>query len=494
MQQPVATQQAARPSAQSTLRSGAIGFPTALATSVGLIMSSPVILTVATGFSVGGSAFAAAMVIAFVMMLAQASTFAEAAAILPTAGSVYDYLSCGIGRACAIMGTLSAYMLVHAFAGTAETILSGVMFVVNFESVNSALAGSNLSWTVGVGLVVLFGLLNAFGITAYSRAELVLTVGMWASLIGFGIAGLATPPQVQLDGWFGQSTIGSDLPAILSLTGMAMFMFVGMEFVTPLAVELKNLSRIIPKAMALGLTAVALCMFIYGAAIKRQVENVAMNAAGTVHLLETPMAIPQFAERIMGPAGRIWFGLAFLFAGAATINTLMAILPRILYGMALDGALPRAFAYLHPRSKAPLLGIVVSVAIPCIHAWMIRGNLDSITHLVLAAVCAWGVAYLLITLSVVMLRIRRPDLQRPYRSPWFPLPQIVSSVGIVLAMGYIAPPGIDPRSIYLPFGLMLGATAAYAIIWTVFVQRVHPFRPVAVETLLEQEHVRSRQP
>jgi amino acid transporter len=473
--------------AERSLKSGAVGFPTALATAVGLIMASPVILTAQSGFSIGGDAFAIAIVIALIMMLAQATTFAEAASILPTAGSVYDYVACGLGRACAIMGTLSAYMLVHAFAGTAETILSGIMFVVNFESLDARLASSGLSWTIGVGLVMLFGTLNAFGITAYSRAELVLTLGMWTSLVAFGLLGLFSPPLVALDGWFGASSIGLDWRAILSLVGMAMFMFVGMEFVTPLAVELKNPSRVIPRAMFLGLAAVAACMVIYGAALTRQVENVAVNAAGTVHLLETPGAIPQFAQRVLGPAGRLWLGFAFLFAGAATINTLMAVLPRILYGMALDGALPRAFTYLHPKSKAPLLGIAVSVAIPCLHAWLIRGDLDSIMHLVLAAVCAWGSAYLLVNVSVVVLRLRRPDLHRPYKSPLFPLPQIVSSAGIVLAMWYIAPPGIEPRSIYRPFGIMLGLTAIYAIVWTVFVQRVHPFRRVPVEEVLAKE-------
>ncbi len=67
---------------------GAIGFPTALATAVGLIMASPVILTVTSGFGMGGGAFVAAMAIAFVVMQAQATSFAEAAAMLPTtAGS-----------------------------------------------------------------------------------------------------------------------------------------------------------------------------------------------------------------------------------------------------------------------------------------------------------------------------------------------------------------------------------------------------------------------
>ncbi len=44
-----------------------------------------------------------------------------------------------------------------------------------------------------------------------------------------------------------------------------------------------------------------------------------------------------------------------------------------------------------------------------------------------------------------MLRIRRPDLPRAYRSPWFPLPQIISSVGIIIAIVNITPPGMDSR-------------------------------------------------
>ena len=90
----------------------------------------------------------------------------------------------------------------------------------------------------------------------------------------------------------------------------------------------------------------------------------------------------------MGQFGKYWLGVGLLLAGAATINTLMAAVPRILYGMALDGALPRMFAYLHPRFKTPVVGILVAVLIPCVHAFAIQGNLDRIIPLVLAAVCA----------------------------------------------------------------------------------------------------------
>lgn len=476
---------------QQHLEAGAVGFPTALASSVGVILASPVILTVTTGFGIGGGTFAAAMAVALVMMLCQSFTFAEAMSILPTSGSVYDYISCGLGRFAAITGTVAAYFLVHVFAGTAETILSGIMATVNFDALQEWLDRGNSAWLVGVGLVVAFGIVNWLGITAFSRAEIVLTGFMWSTLSIFSVAGLLSAPAVDLDGIYGMPA-GASPAAILPFVGMAMFMFVGCELVTPLAPEMKRAARNIPRAMVLGLCLVALLMYSYGAAVCRQVVNTAVNPEGTVRILETPRAIPALAARVMGPFGKIWIGIAFLFAGAATLNTLMAALPRILYGMALGRALPRIFTRLHPRYRTPVAGILVAVTVPCIHAWYLQGDVDKIMNLVLAAVCSWGIAYLLVTLSVVSLRIRRPDIPRAFRSPWFPLPQIVSSLGIVLGIAYITPPGRDPRDIYLPFLAMLGLTALYALVWSVCVLKVHPFRPVAVERVLQEEFEKNR--
>lgn len=279
------------------LERGKVGFPTTLASSVGVIMASPVILTVTSGFGIGGDTFALAMLIAFVMMQAQLTTFAEAAAILPTTGSVYDYISCGMGRFFAITGALSAYLIVHIFAGTAETILAGIMALVNFEHLNTLATSHNASWMVGVGLVVIFGLLNAFGIEAFGKAEIVLTFGMWSTLVIFGIAGLLSPPAVALPGWFGSALDVSDPFAVFSLVGMAMFMFVGCELVTPMAPEIKRSAWVIPRAMALGLCGVAACMALYGAALSHQVENVVVDAEHHVRLLDTPMAIRRSPAR-----------------------------------------------------------------------------------------------------------------------------------------------------------------------------------------------------
>ena len=98
-----------------------------------------------------------------------------------------------------------------------------------------------------------------------------------------------------------------------------------------------------------------------------------------------------------------------------------------------------------------------------------------------------GGAWLLINLSIVVLRIRRPDLPRAYKAPFFPLPQLLASVGIFVAIWYITPPTMKAQDIYVPFGAMLALTAACALVWTLWVKRLPGFSPVPVEQVLEAE-------
>lgn len=226
----------------SHLERGVIGFPTTLASSVGLIMASPVILTVTSGFGSGGDTFALAVLLAFIMMQAQITTFAEAATLIPTTGSVYDYISCGMGRFFAITGALCAYLIVHIFAGTAETILAGVMALVNFESVSEHVAMQHNTWMVGVGMVVVFGILNAIGVEVFGKVEVFLTFGMWTTLTIFGLCGILLSPVTHHSGWFGAPLDVSNLSGLFGYIGMAMFMFVGCELVTPMAPEIKSAS------------------------------------------------------------------------------------------------------------------------------------------------------------------------------------------------------------------------------------------------------------
>jgi amino acid transporter len=467
------------------LEAAAIGFPTALATAVGLIIAGSVLLTAQTGFGAGGYIFAWAILIAFILMLAQSASFAEAAGILPTAGSVYDYVAAGMGRFFAITGSLAAYLVVHVFAGVAETATAGVFASFNFEFLEGFQESG--SWWIGVALVVVLSIVNMVGIRPYASTEIAMTAFMWATLIIFGLLGVFTEKESSITGFFGESFVGTDLTAILTMVGLALFLFVGVEYVTPLASELREPSKTIPKAMYIGATAVAIAMFLYGAAVARQVENVDLGD-GTF-ILDTPLAIPAFAQAVMGDFGQVWLGIAVFFASAATLNTVIAGVSRIFYGMAKDGTLPKAFAYLHPRFKEPWVGILLVAAIAIVGAIILDGDIPSIINLILAAVMAWIFSYILVNISVMILRSRRPDLERPYKTPLYPLPQILASVGMLVAAWYIAPPTLTRADIYTPFFIMLGACALYALIWTYGIQKTNPWAPVDPEQLKAVEGI-----
>lgn len=469
-------------SSEVRLERSAIGFPTALATAVGLIIAGSVLLTAQTGYGAGGYVFAWAILIAYVIMLAQSASFAEAAAVLPTAGSVYDYIAAGMGRFFAITGTMAAYLLVHVFAGVAETATAGVFAAINFELVDLQESGS---WWIGAAMLVIFAVVNMLGIRPYASTEIVMTAVMWLTLVFFGVVGTFSAKETSISGVFGESFVGTDLTAVLSMVGLALFLFVGVEYVTPLASELREPHRTIPRAMYIGVTMVAVAMFLYGSAVARQVENVDLGD-GTL-ILDTPLAIPALGEAVLGDAGRIWLGIAVLLASAATLNTILASVPRIFYGMAKDGTLPKVFGWLHPRYKEPWVGIILVALIGIVGAFLLDGDIPSIINLILAAVMAWIFSYLLVNISVMVLRVRRPDLPRPYKTPLYPLPQFLASVGLLVAAWYITPPYLTRGDIYRPFFLMIGVCALYALAWTYGVQKVSPWKAVEPETLTAEE-------
>jgi hypothetical protein len=219
--------------------------------------------------------------------------------------------------------------------------------------------------------------------------------------------------------------------------------------------------------------------------LERQVENVELEEG--LFLFDTPLPIPAFGEATLGTFGLWWLAIAVLFAGGATINTFVAGIPRILYGMAKDTAFPPAFGYLHPRFKTPVVGIALVVLIPAVYSIVIRGDIDSIFVLILAAVMAWLFSYILVNISIITLRRRRPDLHRPYRSPLYPVPQILASIGMLVTMWYIAPPFLSRADIYLRFFIMLGVVALFAVWQTVVKTKKPLFEPVEPEELLREE-------
>ena len=181
-----------------------------------------------------------------------------------------------------------------------------------------------------------------------------------------------------------------------------MFMFVGCEFVTPLAPEMKAPGKTIPRAMALGLVGVAICMFLYGAAI-RQVANVPVSADGP-HAPARHAGCDSRVRAAGARAVRPHLVRHRVPAPAPRRSTADGRLPRILYGMAIG-----ALRALLPTSALQDAGGRYRRRGDRADLSCVADQRQSRQH---PAPCARrhlrvGHAYLLVTASVVMLRIRR---------------------------------------------------------------------------------------
>lgn len=462
-----------------------LGFIEGLATSIGLVLAASTILTVSQGFGMAGDVFVIALLIAYFLMMCQATSFSELAGLMPTAGAVYDYVTAGMGRFAGMTVTIAAYIVVTMFAGTAEAAAAGVFALANLGVFSNMPMES--AWIISWAIILMTVAINLVGVGIYGKAETVMSAIKWLTLLTIGLFGVLMSPRVELDGFFGASQIGSNWEAILSMVGFAMFLLVGAEYVTPLAAEMRNPGRNIPRSLYLGLTMVLLALLCYGTGIQRQVANVVIDAEAGTQLFETPASIPAFGSAVLGNFGKWWLALAVFVASVATLNTIVASIPRILYGMAKDGMLPKIFAYLHPRFKTPWVGIFFVAAIPAIGAFLIKGNIDRIFVMILAAICSWIFSYAMINLSLILLRRRRPDLHRPYRVPFYPLPQILATAGLLITFWHVAPPFLNRSDIYLPFGIVLVICAAFSLIWTTRVQKINAWKPVDPEELMQHE-------
>ena len=146
-----------------------------------------------------------------------------------------------------------------------------------------------------------------------------------------------------------------------------------------------------------------------------------------------------------------------LIALVSTTNTSLLALTacsRILYGMADSGALPRPLARLSRAAQVPAAAIVVAVLGAM--AFAAVGDLTLIASVTDFAVY---VVFLAVNTTVVVLRLRQPDLPRPFRSPW-----ALGRVPVLPVAGFLAAaamlPQLDRTALWV--GVVLVATGALA--------------------------------
>jgi amino acid transporter len=468
--------------AEIGLERRAVGLPTAIGTTFGLIVASTVLYTVASGFALSYT-WLVALGLGLLAMYLQSMSFAELATMLPRAGSMNEYVRAGMGVFFATLAVLMGYVAIMLFPTAAEA------FVPSF--ILHDVLGADF-FSVDVWIVLFVGsvaLLNIAGVRPYGAVEVLLTAFVAASV---GIIGL-----IGLLGLGTNDPIGSALPDIgglswggeaglAGLLGLAIFAFVGMEYACPLAEELENPRRDIPLGIFLGLALVAVPLVLFGLAAARYVPADQLGQfAPTAHV--------DVADAILGGFGKWWMALVSIAGTLSTLNALLAGIPRILYGMGLTGQLPRVFAYLLPATRTPVVGIVLLALAPILMNLFVDPTNETFIALILAGVLGWGTAYILVHMSQISLRLRAPRLERPFRSPLFPIPQLLGMALISLAAFEIFPVPEIKEDAYRYYLVFLAVAVGFSLLYNLVAYRSVGvlFRPVPTEEVRREAELLS---
>jgi len=397
-----------------------------------------------------------------------AMSYAELGSCFPEAGGGYLWVKEALPQP---NGFLSGWVswFAHAVACSLYAVAFGA-FSVDLLSV----AGVNVSRLVSplgihdepavlaakliaVCITFLFVYINFRGAKETGQAESVITIlkiiiiGLF---IGFGVyaifAGKVEQPwQSQFSGFFQKGPLG-----IIMAMGLTFIAFEGYEIIAQCGEEVKNPKRNIPRSIFLSLLIVIpiylLVAFVALGAVAPEGNVPTWQYLGQ----KGELAMIEAAEHfMMGKLGRIIFLIGGLFSTMSALNATVYSSSRVSFAMGRDHNLPGLFARIHPKKRTPHLAVFISGGLIILMAVALP-----IEDIASATDAMFLLLFIFVNLAVIHLRKNRPDLDRGFKVPLFPLVPIAATfLNLVLAvfLFFYRPVGIFVCVGYLAFGILL---------------------------------------
>ena len=248
-------------------------------------------------------------IIAFVLTLSYIFTYSELALMLPRAGSISSYTEVALGHFPAIIATIAGYLAPAIFGLSAELLL--VEYILDTLYPNG-LGGLGFA---GFGFVLLglIAVLNILGIDVFARLQNVLAFTMLLGLLLVGAAGIHGVEGHEivssLDGF-------TDVRlSTFSLTLLALWAFLGFEFVCPLIEEAKNPVKDIPKTMSIAAVVLLLVYGLFALAGFLHVPREILATSDMPHLV--------LVQSLFGETGAFILAVLAITATCSTVNTVV---------------------------------------------------------------------------------------------------------------------------------------------------------------------------
>jgi APA family basic amino acid/polyamine antiporter len=409
-----------------------------------------------------GPAVALSFVMAGVVCAFAGLCYAEFASIIPIAGSAYTYGYATLGE---FVAWIIGWDLGLEYGFGAATVASGwsgyfnsllQQFHIYLPPRLTATPGTPLvfyhqqwmqrmSLPPGVsdaGLPHTTGLFNLLAILAILFVTVVLVIGIKESanlnsaivMVKLGVVGvflvvgayfLLRHPEVAKLNWHpfippadGHGNFG--LGGISKAAASVFFAYIGFDAVSTAAQEAKNPQKDMPLGI---LGSLVVCTILY--------ILVSLVLTGLVNYKELNVAAPVALG--IDATGVSWGSLLVKIGAVFGLGTVMLVMmlgqSRVFFSMSRDGLLPKWASEIHPRFRTPWIStIAVGVVVAMLPAFL---PVDRLAELVNIGTL---LAFTIVCAGVWVLRVRHPDLHRPFKTPLVPLVPILGIITAVYLM------------------------------------------------------------
>ncbi len=385
---------------------------------IGPFITIPLLLS-----TLGGPQAMLGWLVALVITISDGMIWSELGAAMPGSGGSYVYLREGFGRE--TFGRLMGFLFIWQFilSGPLEIASGYIGFTQYLGYIWKDIAGPQ-----SIAVVVVLGVLNIT--LLYRRITFIgkLTVTLWIGTILTTLAVIATGafnfnPAVAFD--FPPGAFNFSLGFFLGLgaaTRIGIFDYLGYYDICYLGDEVRQPGRTIPRSVIISVIAVALIYIAINFSVIGVVPWREFVPAGKHP--ESNFIVSIFMERIYGKGAATLFTAMVLWTAFGSVFALLLGYSRVPYAAAIDGYFFKVFGRLHPKKNFPYVSLVVLGAIAIVCSFFSLGLV--IDALITTRILIQFIGQIA---AVSLLRKNQPELSRPYRIWFYPLPNLLALVG-----------------------------------------------------------------
>ncbi len=343
-----------------------------------------------------------------ILALSGALTFGELGAMFPKTGGVYIYLKEAYGSFVGFLYGWAYFTVIMSgtVAALAIAFSSYLGFIFSLSNVGKSI--------ISVSLVILISIINIFRIRIVEIFTNTFAILKLAGIFLIIIIGIILGSSEILLTDIAVSDTKSNIG--ISAFGLAMigvlWSFGGWHHTSFLSGEAKNPNKTIPLAMIIG-TLIVLFVYI--------LTNLAYMLLMPVSEIAASESIAADALSTVLPFGGLFIAIIIAISafGTALVGTLTG--PRIYFAMAEDGLFFRKLSYIHPKYNTPVYAIIAQ-GVWAMIILLMWGTFEAvITYVVFMD---W-IFFLLTAVIVILFRYTRRDVNRPFRTPLYPITPIL---------------------------------------------------------------------